>query len=802
MNVATKVKAVSDLKASETANLSIDTGISDPTLYFSPEERLYGGDWSLLASEEPDDECSVDWSKHETEQANSALYDAPRFLDSGTTIHCTPHKGDFEKLTPITPRLIKGINGSNIMAIGTGDVKMHAKNRLIFTLHDVLYVPQAMIRLILIGKLIRENLTCTFDQSGCRILDENKREVISSTITDAGLFRTTSHLQHKYANIVRAPADLLTWHRRLGHVNYSSIIDMAKHRMAIGMPTDLSTIPPVCEHCILGKQAKRPVPKHREGKRSTHLLEIVFSDITGPEDIPTGGKVYVLNFIDDFSRQTWSYLLAKKSDTLPAFKEWRSLAEHQAECPVKIFITDNGGEYTSASYEAHLKQHGIQHLVTAPYTSAENGVVEHSHRTIMSRARAIHNNAKLPPKLWGECVLTAVYLKNRTPTKALDNKTPYEVWNKRKPNLSHLCEIGCKAFVLIQARHVPKIYSRSVECVLIGYSTHSKAYRCYNRITKQILISRNVTFIESQDSMPRPLHPGLIIRDEIEDSISEDSDSEDDRYETQERGGQSDHIMEENNNDHDAPNLAENPSSHRSIETPSVVGPPLYQSTRIPQPTAAGAAMRNIPHVSRTERTVQNIISASNRARQLREQAEFNANFMEDLALTGIVHEEDNPKSVAEALSRPNRPLWKVALDSELKSMHDHHVWDLVPRSSLLIGKKIIKSKTICHIKRDEIGNIAKLKARFVAKGFTQIAGEDYHDTFSPVGRMESLHLLLSIAAMLDWNVKQLDVKTAFLHSELDKESYMEQPEGGIAEGYEDHICKLRKGIYGLKQAG
>ena len=188
----------------------------------------------------------------------------------------------------------------------------------------------------------------------------------------------TSHLQHEYANVVRAPADRLTWHRRLGHVNYSSIIDMAKHHMAIGMPTNLSTIPPVCEHCILGKQAKRPVPECHEGKQSTQLLEIVFSDITGPEDVPTGGKVYVLNFINDCSRQTWSYLLAKKSDALSAFKEWRSLAEHQAERPVKTFITDNGGEYTSTSYEAHLKQHGIQHLVTAPYTSAENGVVEHS----------------------------------------------------------------------------------------------------------------------------------------------------------------------------------------------------------------------------------------------------------------------------------------------------------------------------------------------------------------------------------------------------------------------------------------
>lgn len=360
--------------------------------------------------------------------------------------------------------------------------------------------------------------------------------------------------------------------------------------------------------------------------------------------------------------------------------------------------------------------------------------------------------------------------------------------------------------MLIQTRHVPKIYSRSVECVLVGYSTHSKAYRCYNRLTKQILISRNVTFIESQDSIPRPLHPGLIIRDEVEESISENSSSDDEGRDTHAGGDHPSHTVEERNDPHDGHDLAINnsPSSHRSTENSSDITPPPppRRSTRIPQPSATGAAMRNIPHISHTERTVQNIISASNRARQLREEAEINVNFMEDLALTGIVHEEDDPKSMAEALSRPNGPLWKITFNSELQSMKDHHVWDLVPRSSLPIGKKVIKRKTICHIKRDELGHMAKLKARIVAKGFTQIAGKDYHDTFSPVGRLESLRLLLSIAATLDWDLRQLDVKTAFLHSELDEEIYMEQPEGSIAEGYEDHVCKLRKGIYGLKQAG
>jgi Reverse transcriptase (RNA-dependent DNA polymerase) len=175
---------------------------------------------------------------------------------------------------------------------------------------------------------------------------------------------------------------------------------------------------------------------------------------------------------------------------------------------------------------------------------------------------------------------------------------------------------------------------------------------------------------------------------------------------------------------------------------------------------------------------------------------------MDNFTLASIMHEEEDPKSITDALSRQNGQECPESLQSELQSMKNHHVWDLVPRKSVPIGKKVIKSKTICHIKRDENGHNAKLKTRIVAKGFTQVAGEDYHDMFSPVARLESLRLILAIAAKLDWELRQLNVKTAFLHVELDEEIYMEQPEGGIVKGYEDHVCKLHKGIYRLKQAG
>jgi GAG-pre-integrase domain/Integrase core domain len=192
------------------------------------------------------------------------------------------------------------------------------------------------------------DLTLIFTKVNCMVLDTHKNEVLRGVRKSDGLYLIPSNPKHEYENLARAPADLQTWHGRLGHVSYPSIINMAKKNMAIGMPTDLSTMPPICEQCIMGKQMKWPVPRMHEGRRSTRLLDLVFSDITGPEDVPASGKVYVLNFIDNYSRQTWSYLLAKKSDALATFKEWWSQAECQAERTVKSFVTDNGGEYTVA----------------------------------------------------------------------------------------------------------------------------------------------------------------------------------------------------------------------------------------------------------------------------------------------------------------------------------------------------------------------------------------------------------------------------------------------------------------------
>jgi hypothetical protein len=152
---------------------------------------------------------------------------------------------------------------------------------------------------------------------------------------------------------------------------------------------------------------------------------------------------------------------------------------------------------------------GINPQWTSPHTSAHNGRVERLHLTLFNSSRAMCLNAGLPPNQWDEFILTAAYLRIRVPTKSLKGITPLEAYSGVKPNVGHLREIGSRAFILILNKHNPKVYQRSEECVLIGYSKDSKSYRVYHRASHKVFESFHVVFIESKDDTERPFRPGV-----------------------------------------------------------------------------------------------------------------------------------------------------------------------------------------------------------------------------------------------------------------------------------------------------
>ena len=141
---------------------------------------------------------------------------------------------------------------------------------------------------------------------------------------------------------------------------------------------------------------------------------------------------------------------------------------------------------------------------------------------------------------------------------------------------------------------------------------------------------------------------------------------------------------------------------------------------------------------------------------------------------------------------------WVAAMNEELDQIEKNSTWELVPRPS---DKNIIGSKWVFKNKLNEQGKIVRNKARLVCKGYAQVEGKDFDETFAPVARMEAIRMFLAYACHKRFKVYQMDVKSAFLNGNLEEEVYMEQPEGFSLTDKPDYVFKLEKALYGLKQA-
>ncbi|KAL0405510.1 UNVERIFIED_CONTAM: Retrovirus-related Pol polyprotein from transposon RE2 [Sesamum latifolium] len=165
----------------------------------------------------------------------------------------------------------------------------------------------------------------------------------------------------------------------------------------------------------------------------------------------------------------------------------------------------------------------------------------------------------------------------------------------------------------------------------------------------------------------------------------------------------------------------------------------------------------------------------------------------------GLTSQLDNdPKTYGEAISDIDSDKWLEAMKFKIDSMGSNQVWTLVdpPRGARTVGCKWVYK---CKLGAD--GEVTAFKARLVAKGYTQRPGVDFEETYSPVAMAKSIRILLAIAAWYDYEIWQMDVKTAFLNGFIEEEIFMDQLEGFTAVGEEQKVCRLQWSIYDLKQA-
>ncbi|CAH2100383.1 unnamed protein product [Euphydryas editha] len=397
------------------------------------------------------------------------------FVDSGATAHMCNNKDYFINFRPNHSKITVA-NNEELECIGTGDIHLNINGK-VHKLCNVLFVPKLSTNLISVSKLIDNNFNVTFNRGGC-IITDLKGKHIASALSENGMFRfksTTCEPLHNKVNCMflhgqEATNSAVTdrellaelWHKRLGHINYRDLHNIWD-RIPSGslfQKNDISK----CVPCLEGKLAAKPFPKG-PSKVAEQPLALIHSDVCGPLPISLGGARYLLTFTDDCTRKSFGYLLKRKSEVCDHFIQFVSMVERQMELRVKCLRSDNGGEYVNIRLSNFMKGKGILHQTTVPYCPQQNAVSERLNRTLMTKVRCMLQHSGLDRRFWAEAVMTAIYLKNRSPTAALGGRIPEEVWTGSKLDLSHLRVFGCVAYICIY------MYMYSRACVRNSTST-------------------------------------------------------------------------------------------------------------------------------------------------------------------------------------------------------------------------------------------------------------------------------------------------------------------------------------------
>ncbi|GJX72987.1 putative RNA-directed DNA polymerase [Tanacetum coccineum] len=470
-------------------------------------------------------------------------------------------------------------------------------------------------------------------------------------------------------------------------------------------------------------------PFTHASERADDLLGIIHSDVCGPfRTTSREGANYYVTFTDDFSRYGYVYLIKHKHEVFEMFKTFQNEVENQLGKTIKALRSDRGGEYLSQEFLDHLRSRGIISQLTPPYTPQHNGVSERRNQTLLDMVRSMMSLTTLPMSFWGYALESVARILNMVPTKKV-NKTPYEMWHGKVPNLSYLKVWGCEALV---KRDTPnKLESRSIKCIFVGYPKETMGYYFYYPLENKIFVARYAEFFET-NLIKQEASGSTVDFDEIQ---SEDAQP------------------------------SENTSLHQHEVEPDTIDP---QTDVIP--------VRRSARISQAPERYGFYIDA--------EEHELG--------------DHGEPPNYRAALSDPESKKWLEAMNAEMQSMKDNQVWNLV---DLPPNCKTVGSKWLFKKKTDMDGNIHTYKARLVAKGFTQTYEVDYEETFSPVADIKAIRILIAIAAYYDYEIWQMDVKTAFLNGRLNKDVYMVQPEGFVNPKHPGRVCKLQRSIYRLKQA-
>ena len=365
-------------------------------------------------------------------------------------------------------------------------------------------MPSLNANLVSVSALDRAGLTTTFGNGhGITRKADGTVVLASRNVNGMYLLETIDHPPHAPISMgsLSQTTSLEQWHRRLAHCSPSTIKEMLDNKLVDGLQISEMSLTGKCEDCIMGQQTQRPFDG--ETQKNLTPLELVSFDLWGPSRVQSaGGKLYLMIIVDAATSYKYGAFLPDKADnsTITAFETFRNHAETLTGKKIRKLRTD--GAYDSSAWKEFIQKTGITHELSAPYSSAQNGLAERAIRTTIEDVRTLLRDSGLSHSYWAEAAAYSIAVRNLIPSRRHPNRIPSESFTGIRQNVAHLRVFGSKCWAKIPTIHGAqvtggsKLDPRSVECRLLGYASGAGNYKVQDIVTRRTYVSRDVVFEE------------------------------------------------------------------------------------------------------------------------------------------------------------------------------------------------------------------------------------------------------------------------------------------------------------------
>ena len=767
-------------------------------------------------------------------------------LDSGASRHIEADPSQLTNLRRCRAVVLQGINGDSIR-IDTHGNSGHC--------NGVLLAPSASASVRSVSALIDSHechivftpngafLTSSFDiPPGSTFIAKRKEDGLFHLVPGAIPPPPPSASAHAFLSVpqqIKREA-VHRLHRLLAHASPKRM-----RQVLTSHPELFPSLKPIdtrlfttCDACGMGN-ARRPSPPEKASVRATSVGYRIHLDTSGTiRPSTTSGFTRVLIAVDDASR--WIFITLLRNATMHVVAAamraiLRKIAGDHSVLRTKYVRTDNGTEFCNRVVDALLAESDIMRELTCVGTSHQNGVAERAIGVVFAIARTIIIDAHLPPRFWGEAVITAVYVRNRLPCSANpDHLSPYEVRYGRRPDIRHLRPFGVTAFVRTQA-HITKVQPRAYKGIMIGYGASvsgQKGWRIFIPNPPRVVTTTAVTFaddlahsVSSRDpSLVSNVPPIFIPNDPTSPTRPNPSSGLPLSLQAPPPGLP----PRSNSTTRVAPTVTSKTPARAPTSSSPVITTPYS-----PRAITSAPPRRPAPNTATPKRAVitspatplpgeapplhtATVRRPRGRAPRGCRWDKHAGRYVAALAAPATTlpnyHQvwctvADScpspvcPSSYHQAVNGPDKEQWADAIKSEFDSLHTMKTWKVINRSDMPPKAVPIKTKWVFKLKRNESNVVVRFKARLTACGYAQRYGRDYNETYSPVASAASIRFIFALAASRNLFLDQHDIRTAFLYGVLPENQrvYLRVPEGLNLSP--DHVLCCLRGIYGLKQS-